>query len=95
MVEELINETGPEENYDVVIQMIVPEFEDFTLELEDFCNYKADMGKVCPFITADRDPNRKFKRIFNWDPQNCMWLCSWFRRPDLPALAKRTERNPG
>jgi len=77
-----------------VINFVVPEFRDFIFNVKDFCKYYDDMGEICPFIEADADPKRKFKHIFNWDPQNCMWLCSHFKRQDLPALAKRVTRRP-
>lgn len=75
-----------------VITFTVPEFRDFIFNVKDFCMYYRDTKQICPFIKADADDNRKFKHIFNFDAQNCMWLCSWFQKQDLPALAKRVER---
>ena len=75
-----------------MISMSVPNFYDFNYDIEDFCGYYADTGNICPFIVADADPNREFKHIPNWDPQNCLWLCRWFLKQDLPRDAKRAQR---
>lgn len=75
-----------------VITFTIPEFRDFVFDVKDFCTYFKDEGKICPFIEADGDPKRKFKHLFNWDAQNCMWLCKYFIRQDLPSMAKRVVR---
>lgn len=87
-----IEEKEEEPFFQEVITFTVPEFRDFIFDVKDFCNYYKGSGRICPFIKADADPNRKFKHIFNFDAQNCMWLCKWFQRQNLPALAKRVER---
>ena len=75
-----------------VITFTVPNFRDFIFPVEKFCGYFIEMGKTCPFIKVDHDEGRQFKFISNFDAQNCMWLCSHFRRQNLPKLAKRVER---
>ena len=72
-----------------LISMSVPNFYDFNFDVEDFCGYWREKKLVCPFIKADREPNRLFKHIANFDPQNCMWICKWFVKPNLPYYSKR------
>lgn len=75
-----------------LISMSVPNFFDFNYDVEDFCGFYINEGKVCPFILADQDDNRQFKYIANFDAQNCMWMCKWFIKPDLPRDCKRTKK---
>lgn len=77
-----------------IISFTVPNFRDFIFPVEKFCGYFIETGKTCPFIDADQDEGRQFKFISNFDAQNCMWLCKWFIRPDLPNLAQRVNKMP-
>jgi len=77
-----------------VISFTVPNFRDFIYFVEDFCGYFNKTGKTCPFIKVDHEEGRQFKFISNFDAQNCMWLCGWFIRQDLPAQAKRVNKTP-
>lgn len=78
-----------ESKFDQVISMAVPNFKEFNYCVEDFCGYYKETGKTCPFIEADNDTERQHVHLFNWDPQNCLWVCKWFIRPDLPNDAVR------
>ena len=72
-----------------LISMALPSFYDFNYDVEEFCGYYQETGKTCPLIEADKDTGRLHSHIPNWDAQNCMWLCKWFIKQDLPAQSKR------
>lgn len=72
--------------FDEILSFAVPDFKEVNIAVEDFCRYYQETEQVCPFILADRKENRTHKSIYNWDIQNCMWVCKWFIKQDIPAL---------
>lgn len=72
--------------FDEILSFAVPDFREVNTAVEDFCRYYQKHKKVCPFILADRKEDRTHTSIYNWDITNCMWVCKWFIKQDIPAL---------
>lgn len=72
------------------IHIRLSNFEDIKLSYESYCGYYIDTRLPCPLIFEDIRQTAGGKKVHvnNFNVYVCIYLCSHFRRINIPEIAE-------